>query len=365
MPSGTHRKAFTLVELLVVIAIIGILVSLLLPAVQQVREAARRTECLNNIRQLALASHSYEAAQRRLPSGWIEHFAAASPEPDYDNRYGWATLIMPFIEADNLYKTYEIRDEYWFNDIPSGETEVDDDASLVLQLYICPSDTMADINPNWPGQNLAKLNYGANSGVFLVDPVEVDYDGSTSAEGSGELSDGQGAFCCNSRVKFRDMARDGQSNTLLFGERGGIDSNADDPANAIERSIHANLLVRIGVPASSILSAVPFGSPEAGVGGDGSAQVSQGIFDPIKMEVDFGVVAGTIAYEDYRINANTDLDDDGINAYAIGYTSAHPGGANFAFADGSSRYIAEFIDDDVFLNLLQRNDGNVVDKTGL
>ncbi len=174
-----NRSAFTLIELLVVIAIIGILMGLLMPAVQSIREAARRTECLNNIRQVGLAMHNYESSLRRLPPGWRDdNFDPAVPAGNGDvvdlgNRYGWATLILPFIEQNQLYKTYELN-LYWDNDTLDLSGNVDDDASAVVTLYTCPSDSMPDINPNYPAGSvdsngipygpLAKMNYAAALG---------------------------------------------------------------------------------------------------------------------------------------------------------------------------------------------------------
>ncbi len=368
MPTGIKRNAFTLVELLVVIAIIGILVGMLLPAVQQVRESARRAECLNNIRQIVLATHSYESALRHLPAGWVELFLDINGpgEPDLANRYGWSTLILPQIEAENLFKTYDVRDEYWNVDSSLG---IVNDAATVIDLYTCPSDSMADINPNWGNLNLAKMNYGANAGILVLDP-EVEYVDPTAEYGSGELNDGRGLYCCNSRVRFRDIT-DGQSNTFMFGERGGIDPNAADPANPVERAIHPNLLVRIGVPSSAYTPDAPLGSPETGLGGDGSASVSMGPFDAEEVArrssdyADASAVLTDYDPRDYRINGDTDYDADGLNAYSIGYSSAHPAGANFAFADGSSRFINEFMEDTLLQDLLNRSDGRVIDKTGL
>jgi prepilin-type N-terminal cleavage/methylation domain-containing protein len=96
------RNAFTLVELLVVIAIIGILIGMLLPAVQQVREAARRTDCGNKIRQLGLAIMNYESAHKALPPGWTANDpldAASAPG------WGWSAQILPFVEAGNVYSS--------------------------------------------------------------------------------------------------------------------------------------------------------------------------------------------------------------------------------------------------------------------
>ncbi len=360
MPMGHQRKAFTLIELLVVIAIIGILVSLLLPAVQQVREAARRAECLNNIRQIGLAAQNYESATRRLPPGWIERFEDPNGEPDLANRYGWATVLLPYVEADNLYRNYNVRDRYW--NINPSAPPIDDTFSS-LPIYTCPSDPMADINPNWEGFNFAKMNYAGNAGVLILNP-NIDYQPNTAATGSGELSDGGGAYCCNSKVRDRDIT-DGRTNTILFGERGGIDQFAADPMNPTERATLPNLLIRIGVPSNGIQFTLPSGgNGPAGVGSDGAAHVAMGPYDEnLINNIDPAFLS--VDLRDYRPNAATDFDGDGLNAYSLGYSSPHPGGLNIAYADGSATYIDDFIDDDVFRALLQRNDGRVIDKTGL
>ena len=364
MPND-QRKAFTLIELLVVIAIIGILVSLFLPAVQRVRESARRTECLNNIRQICLAVHNSESSRGKFPAGWIELFDSAGfPQPDYSYRYGWATQLLPYVEATNLYKRYNLR-EYWDATIPSGGTSNDiaNDATTALPLFTCPSDSMPDINPNWdpadcPGY--AKMNYAGNGGVMILHPEVLDYNPTTAARGSGELRDGLGLFCCNSKIRDRDIT-DGRSNTIIFGERGGMDFKARDPLIPVPRSAMPNLLIRIGVPSINQQFVTGAGPGSLRAGTDGSSQLSMGPFDEtLVANTDYN---GSLSPEDYRLNAATDFDGDGLNAYSIGYSSAHPQGLNFAFADGSATYINNFIDDSVLRNLLNRQDGNTVDKT--
>src|SRR5262245_49295913 len=117
--SRTSRLAFTLVELLVVIAIIGVLVALLLPAVQAAREAARRSQCQNHLKQLGLGIHNFEDINKSLP------------HTRYDNRYTWAVEIMPFIEQQNLYGSWDLTKSYYAQTNAARLTAV--------PIYFCPS----------------------------------------------------------------------------------------------------------------------------------------------------------------------------------------------------------------------------------
>ncbi len=206
------RKAFTLVELLVVIAIIGILVGMLLPAVQQVREAARRTDCSNKIRQLGVALLNYEGANKALPPGWIAGDptdAASAPG------WGWSAQILPFLEAGNVHDQIDFKvaidDPYHTELIKTN-----------LDIFRCPSD---------PAPDTVNLDDHVEHGSHYVshDPPQHDHgellvgrSNYSGVFGSTEIEDspfrGNGTFFANSRIELRDF-RDGQSNTMIIGER--------------------------------------------------------------------------------------------------------------------------------------------------
>src|SRR5436309_470327 len=136
------RRGFTLIELLVVIAIIAVLIGLLLPAVQKVREAANRMKCQNNLKQLGLALHNYESGNGHFPPAYVRTsgkqsgsaYSVLYPDGNWNGLYGWAwgTLLLPYVEQDNLYKTLRL-------DLPCWAPE---NASLVktkLPIFLCPS----------------------------------------------------------------------------------------------------------------------------------------------------------------------------------------------------------------------------------
>ncbi|UUO05916.1 DUF1559 domain-containing protein [Blastopirellula sp. J2-11] len=194
------KRGFTLVELLVVIAIIGVLIALLLPAVQQAREAARRMQCSNNLKQIGLALHNYHDTFNALPPLAITPIGDPDDPGDFPmagavESWGWTAFLLPFIEENNLYETAGIA-----KGVQLG-TQLTL-ANTVVSGYRCPSDTGAAVDdPAQRFMNGAGSNYGA-------------YNNSLS----GNLTKtADGGFNLNLSRKFRDVT-DGLSNTLAIGE---------------------------------------------------------------------------------------------------------------------------------------------------
>ena len=159
------RKAFTLVELLVVIAIIGILIGMLLPAVQQVREAARRIQCSNNLKQMALGFHNFESGQMHLPAGMVSRPLMVDADAK-TNSFGWGVVILPQIEQQPQYDLLAaISDNLTVPAVSNGTVDY---RPVVLSSFICPSCPMDEINPRrtinvgiFTSQNAGKSNYAA------------------------------------------------------------------------------------------------------------------------------------------------------------------------------------------------------------
>ncbi len=194
-PSSSTSHGFTLVELLVVIAIIGILIGMLLPAVQIVREAARRTSCMNNLRQIVLASHGYEGAHRKFPSS----FRIQPGTTLTGNNGSWSIhgRLLPFVEQANAYDLVDLQVSW---DAQSG-TGV---PTLRIPLYQCASEVNDTVRLKNGLPYIYPQNYGFNFGSWLVyDPV------------SGKRGDGP--FYVNSETRMGQV-RDGTSNTLCVTE---------------------------------------------------------------------------------------------------------------------------------------------------
>ncbi len=207
-----RRRGFTLVELLVVIAIIGVLVSLLLPAVQAAREAARRTSCFNNLKQVGLALHHYHDSLRTLPTGWIGlDPATGRPLPEGEPGWAWASMLLPYLEQSN------IQDSVINFGLPISDPAHAAARGTRLPIYQCPSD---------PGDDFFDLPDESDPSTVLLRLPTSNYVGSFGTqevhdcEGlpPGSICRGDGVFFHLSRVNFADI-HDGLSNTLLVGER--------------------------------------------------------------------------------------------------------------------------------------------------
>jgi len=191
-----ERRAFTLVELLVVIAIIGILVALLLPAIQYARESARRTQCSNHLRNVGVAMHNFHDVHRHLPAGWL------ADVPDGEPGWGWGAFLLHFLEQNALLDSQIHLDDH------IDEDENEEARQTVIPIYLCPSDVNTSDRFLITGLDTPLFEVGRSNyvGVFGTEEIEVD-------PGRGD-----GVFFHNSWIRFADI-QDGLSNTLLVGER--------------------------------------------------------------------------------------------------------------------------------------------------
>jgi prepilin-type processing-associated H-X9-DG protein/prepilin-type N-terminal cleavage/methylation domain-containing protein len=224
-----HRRfAFTLVELLVVITVIGILIALLMPALQQAREAGRRTKCANNLKQIGLAMHNYHDSHRSFPPGYMIIVDGWNRDIDLDEQWGWPVFLLPFMEEEALYNELEVmrfKLVQAFAYIPSLDN-IDirrklDLGRRKLDFYRCPSDSTEDLLP----QQIRDFDNGNGVDVLIksatVDsyrPATSNYIGMAGYFRRAWDFPNTGIFYGRSEVSFEDIA-DGTSNVIAVGER--------------------------------------------------------------------------------------------------------------------------------------------------
>ena len=333
------RNAFTLVELLVVIAIIGILIGMLLPAVQQVREAARRSACSNNVRQISLAMINYESAHQHFPPGIkSEPDSAEDSSGGVDSFWAWNALIFPQMELNNAYDILNVSQGFLSDaasDLEPGQLQV---LQTPISNFRCPSDNGPELNNAFTahGGNSNALRDAAGNDVEVALSNYVAANDSERGPNSGQFvytttipnanaRDPNGMFFDDSEIGFDDIP-DGSSNTFLVGERGWELPNPFEDNYTPEASNCFGVAV---VPGNEKL----FQTAET-VLGNGSGAIN-GVVYP--------------------------------HQSARGFTSSHLGGAIFGSADGSVRFISEtvvsgnidFHDDIAFDNAMSREDGFV------
>ncbi len=219
------RPAFTLIELLVVIAIIAILIGLLLPAVQKVREAAARAQCVNNLKQIGLALHNYHDANNAFPSGYVDGNTVSTSDASNDvgPGWGWAAFLLPYVEQGVLYNQINFSQ-------PIGTGGNAAASQTVVKIYQCPSDPYQQpwTIYNWgsfPTVTVAHANYaGCNGWVECFVNAGGNYlpgsDGGKSEDGNVGATGmaGDGLFYRNSKNTANSVT-DGLSNTIVVGER--------------------------------------------------------------------------------------------------------------------------------------------------
>jgi prepilin-type N-terminal cleavage/methylation domain-containing protein/prepilin-type processing-associated H-X9-DG protein len=337
-----RSRGFTLIELLVVIAIIGVLIALLLPAVQQAREAARRIQCTNNLKQLALAAHNYHDTVGKFPTGMYLHPVFGPTTGTAWNNSSWLVLLMPQVEQQSLYNAVNFS-IMWGTNLGggwrwSGIYQGHQNSTVresVLNSLICPSDTSPNIDTTnadeiWDSRGAGTSyvgNMGDNclacsgsvgdprNGTLILCPSNGNLPcrlpqlghGRTANEQQQNAGGGSGVFWAWGSDVGINMINDGTANTFLIGEQ-------------IRKVTRWNCWVHANQSVGS--TAVPLNYKRRG---------TNGIFP-----------------------------DVGNWTWQISFRSEHPGGANFAFCDGSVKFIKTSINFSIYQALSTRAQGEIV-----
>lgn len=323
------RRGFTLIELLVVIAIIGVLIGLLLPAVQKVREAANRMKCQSHLKQIGLALHNYESSHGRLPAGYLSTAGVGYRDAqtgDWGPGWGWLAILLPYVEQENLFRSLR-----W--DLPCWDATNSTQVKLPVPIYLCPSATnpdttvaITDINMNvWQNAVFARANYVHNVGWNDIwsSPATTNYE---------DIVTGcNGVMYRNSRIRFADIT-DGLSNTVFAGERTPYLADAVWPGV---------------VPGAKHYSYNQYAS--SGTGGPGINYDNAGSY--------VGANSGPSIYESPQIIHPPN--------WPGGHTdqmhSQHTGGCNVLMGDGSVRFVEDNIRFSIWQAMCSRSNGEIID----
>lgn len=347
-----QRGGFTLIELLVVMAIIATLVSLLLPAVQNARESARRTQCKNNLKQIGLALHEYHETFSAFPIG-----ALWAPTPDMNpidpevRGASFFVSILPWLDQRNLYNQLQ-------KDAAAGAAGVSHPSNpngpvlegMFMPIYVCPSASLQEVAVGQPFSMMTGNYIGISGAAFRNGNTTTDAElvGGCSGPNSGAILAHSGVLVENDSILMRDIT-DGSSNTMMVAEQSSVTVPVAQTVSGQAQIVLRDFPTLQSSYFGSIWGGTTLPRPLQSGGPNPSCHYVYNV-----TSVRFGINMNGAS------TVNTVVSGGGHTPIM----SAHPGGANVLFADGGVRFLKENMSFEILMNIADRRDNNVI-KGGL